>query len=101
MISTKQLTHLVSIKSNNAAVAQIVTRCDYNKASSTLAAIAQPSGLTYYLKAVVAARTNKEADVISNLKEAVALDPSLAKEAATDIEFAKYFGNSSFTTIAK
>ncbi len=89
-----------SIKSNNAAVAQIVTR-DYNKASSTLDAIAQPSGLTYYLKAVVAARTNKEADVLSNLKEAVALDSSLAKEAATDIEFAKYFGNSSFTAIAK
>ena len=76
-------------KSNNAAVAQICAG-DYNSAKNTLAAISNKDALTYYLMAVVGARTNNENMVSSNLKEAVKLDPSMAKLALTDIEFAKY-----------
>ena len=39
--------------------------------------------------------------VTSSLKSAVAKDPSLAKKAATDLEFAKYFTNTDFMSIAK
>jgi hypothetical protein len=36
-----------------------------------------------------------------NLKKAVSLDSTLAKKAATDLEFSKYFTNSAFTSIIK
>jgi tetratricopeptide repeat protein len=35
------------------------------------------------------------------LKSAVAKDSSLAKKAATDLEFAKYFTNADFMSIVK
>ena len=70
-------------------MAQILAK-DYNKAKTTLAAIEAPDATTAYLKAVLAARTNNEAGVLSNLKEAIKLDPSMASMAATDLEFAKF-----------
>ena len=89
-----------SVKSNNAALAQILTK-DYSKASQTLNAVAKPDATTSYLKAIVAARTNDSNGVISNLKVAIAADKSLAKEAATDLEFAKYATNSDFASLVK
>ena len=76
-------------KSNNAALAQIMTK-DYSKAKNTLGAIANPDATTYYLLAVLGARTNNEQMVLSNLAQAVKLDGSLAQKAATDMEFAKF-----------
>ena len=87
-------------KTNSAALAQILAK-DYNKAKSTLAAVANPDGYTDYLNAVIGAKTNNAAMVISNLKSAVAKDSSLAKKAATDLEFAKYFTNADFLSIIK
>ena len=87
-------------KTNSAALAQILAK-DYNKGKSTLAAVANPDGYTDYLNAVIGAKTNNAAMVISNLKSAVAKDSSLAKKAATDLEFAKYFTNADFLSIIK
>jgi Flp pilus assembly protein TadD len=81
--------------SNNAALAQILTK-DYNKASSTLAAVKQPNADTYYLKAIVGARTNNLTDVVGNLKQAVALKADLAEQALNDLEFSKFTTNSEF-----
>lgn len=89
-----------SVKSNNAALAQILTK-DYSKASQTLNAVPAPDAITSYLKAIVAARTNDANGVVSNLKAAIAKDSSLAKEAANDLEFAKYATNSDFTSLVK
>lgn len=89
-----------SVKSNNAALAQILTK-DYSKASQTLNAVPRPDATTSYLKAIVAARTNDANGVISNLKAAIAADKSLAKEAAIDLEFAKYATNSDFAALVK
>ena len=89
-----------SIKSNNAALAQILTK-DYNKAQQTLNAVATPCGTTDYLKAIVAARTNNTNGVISSLKAAIAKDNKFAHEAAIDLEFAKLAGNSDFTNLVK
>lgn len=75
-------------KSNNAALAQIMTN-DYSKAKSTLAGISTPDATTYYLLAVLGARTNNEEMVLSNLSQAIKLDSSLAQKASTDMEFAK------------
>ena len=89
-----------AVKSNNAALAQILTK-DYSKASQTLNAVPTPDATTSYLKAVVAARTNDANGVISNLKDAIAKDASLKNEAAIDLEFAKYATNSDFTSLVK
>ena len=89
-----------SVKSNNAALAQILTK-DYNKASQTLNAVPNPDAITSYLKAIVAARTNDANGVVSNLKAAIAKDGSLKKEAAIDLEFAKYATNADFAALVK
>ena len=89
-----------SIKSNNAALAQILTK-DYSKASQTLNGVAKADATTSYLKAIVAARTNDANGVISNLKDAIAKASNMKKEAAIDLEFAKYATNSDFTALVK
>ena len=87
-------------KTNSAALAQILAK-DYNKAKNTLANIEKPDAYTDYLMAVLGARTNNQSMLTSSLKNAVAKDSSLAKKAATDLEFAKYFTNSAFMNIIK
>ena len=89
-----------SIKSNNAALAQILTKY-YSTASQTLNGVAKADATTSYLKAIVAARTNDANGVISNLKDAIAKDSNMKKEAAIDLEFAKYATNSDFTALVK
>ena len=74
-------------KTNNAALAQILDK-NYSEASSILSSIKNPNATTYYLSAIVAARTNNNVNVINNLRKAVKLDPSLLKRAQNDKEFA-------------
>ncbi|MBQ5731100.1 MAG: tetratricopeptide repeat protein [Bacteroidaceae bacterium] len=76
-------------KSNNAALAQIMVN-DYNKARTTLAAISTPDATTYYLLAVLGARTNNEQMVTSNLRQSFRLDANMREAAAKDLEFAKF-----------
>ena len=87
-------------KSNSAALAQILAK-DYNKAKNTLASVEKPDAYTEYLMAVLGARTNNSSMVTSSLKSAVAKDSSLAKKAASDLEFSKYFTNADFMNIIK
>jgi len=76
-------------KSNNAALAQILAG-DYAKAKGTLAAINAPDATTYYLMAILGARTNNEQMVTSNLRQAVKLNPELGRSAANDLEFSRF-----------
>ncbi len=76
-------------KTNNAAVAQILTK-DYAKAKATLNGVANPDADTYYLLAVVGARTNDAQMVSNNLAKAIKLDNKLANRAANDLEFSRY-----------
>ena len=87
-------------KTNSAALAQILAK-DYNKAKSTLAGIEKPDAYTDYLMAVLGARTNNTSMVTSSLKTAIAKNPALAKKAASDLEFSKYFTNADFMNIIK
>ena len=77
------------VKSNNAALAQILTK-NYTKAKSTLAGINKPDATTYYLMAVLGARTNNENMLTTNLRQAVKLDNKLAQKALNDLEFANF-----------
>ncbi len=76
-------------KTNNAALAQILAK-DYSKAKSTLAGINAPNAMTYYLTAILGARTNNDTMVNNNLRQAVKLDRSLAAKAAKDLEFQNF-----------
>lgn len=91
---------LAGVKSNSAALAQILAK-NYQAANETLAGIANPDATTSYLKAIVAARTNQQAAALAALKDATAKDASLKARAATDLEFASYFNNSTFKSLVK
>lgn len=75
--------------SNNAALAQILTK-DYSGAKRTLAGIADPDATTYYLTAVLGARTNNETMLINALRQAIKLDPKMAAKARQDLEFNRF-----------
>ncbi len=96
----KAVTAFGETKSNSAALAQILTS-DYNKAKSTLDAVSNKDAYTSYLAAILAARTNNTQGVVSNLKNAIDQDSSLAKKAATDMEFVKLMGTSAFQSLLK
>ena len=76
-------------KSNAAALAQIMAG-QYTAANNTLAAVENVDAYTYYLKAIVGARTNNAAAVAENLIQAVKLDSSLVEKAKKDMEFKKF-----------
>jgi Flp pilus assembly protein TadD len=76
-------------KSNAAALAQIMAE-QYTAANNTLDAVENADAYTYYLKAIVGARTNKAAAVAENLVKAAKLDASIVERAKKDMEFKKF-----------
>lgn len=91
---------LQGTKTNAAALAQILTK-NYAAASQTLANVPNADATTSYLKAIVAARTNNNSAVLSNLKEAFAKDASFKAMAAKDLEFAALFGDAAFQELVR
>ena len=87
-------------KSNSAGLAQLLTK-DYMTAASTLSSVTDADALTYYLKAVIAARTNNSSLAVENLKSAIKKDSSLAKYAANDLEFKKLAEDAAFKALTK
>jgi hypothetical protein len=86
---TQAATDLAGVKSNSAALAQILAK-DYASAKKTLASVQNADAVTSYLQAVLAARTGDTTTLASALKSAVSQDGTLAARAANDLEFAKY-----------
>ena len=85
---------------NSAALAQLLNN-DYSKAAATLEAVAQPDATTYYLQAVLGARTNNASMIYDGLKKSIKLDPSMGKKALNDLEFAKYVSSEAFQTVIR
>ena len=85
---------------NSTALAQLLNK-DYSLAKKTLAAVQSPDANTYYLTAILGARTDNASLIYDGLKNAIKLDPSMAAKAASDLEFAKYVADSSFLNIIK
>lgn len=92
--------NLSGSKTNGAALAQILNK-DYNAAKNTLSAVKNPDAITSYLKAIVAARTNQNSDVISNLRDAISKDASLKEYAAKDLEFRALADDANFQSLVK
>lgn len=86
--------------SNSTVLAQILNK-DYAGAATTLAGLSSEDATTCYLKAIVAARTNKAAEAIKNLGTAIKLNPSYKERAAKDLEFLSLFNNSAFLELIK
>ncbi|WP_251620049.1 tetratricopeptide repeat protein [Odoribacter lunatus] len=84
----------------NAALANLLAG-NTSVASKKLEDGKNDTALASYLKAVIGAKNNDSATVMSNLKDACAKDSSMKKLAETDIEFAKYFQNADFKAIVK
>lgn len=91
---------LENTETNSAALAQMLNK-NYSAARKTIEKIENPDATTHYIKAVLGARTSNVAFIYDGLKEAIKLNPSLAKKAAGDLEFVKYLGDSTFQNIVK
>jgi len=85
---------------HNLALNQLLSK-NYTGAKSTLECITEKTADDYYLLAVVAARTNSESAIYSNLKEACSMDPRYKVQAAKDMEFKKFKENADFKSAIK
>jgi hypothetical protein len=85
----------------NLALAQIL-KGDLNKAKVTLDSVkACKCGAPSYLKAVLGARLDDRDYMLNNLREAVGFNAKWKDYAKTDLEFAKYFADETFTSVIK
>lgn len=84
--------------SNNAALQQLLNE-DYVGARQTLQSVKNPNDKTYYLLAVVSARTNNQDELYANLNKAIQLNNEMKVKAQKDIEFTKYQDDERFQTI--
>lgn len=91
---------LAGVKTNSAALAQLLSK-DYAAAATTLSGIAAPDATTAYLKAIVAARTNRATEAVESLREAIRLNPAYKERAAKDLEFVSLLSNSAFLGLVK
>lgn len=94
------VSHFGNSASFNAALAQTLNG-ENEKALGTLNSIEEPDAMTYYLWAVVGARSQREEIVYNNLRNAVGQDPSLKSFAAGDLEFRMYADNETFQSIVE
>jgi len=80
-----------SEKTFNVALAQVLNG-DNSGAKATMDASGDESAIAYYLRAIIAARSNNGSEVTSNLKKAVEKDGTLKSKAQEDLEFRNFKG---------
>ena len=99
-------------KYDEAVVAMKGKKCDYNLALALMLSgntgdaakvldCAEKNAQTYYLKAVLGARTNNATMLFENLEQAVKADASLKATAKADREFIKFMDTAEFRKIAE
>ncbi|MFW6043085.1 MAG: tetratricopeptide repeat protein [Marinilabiliaceae bacterium] len=84
----------------SAALAKLLNG-NYDAALSTLNANNKEIGIKHYLKAIIGARTDDSDMMFDELRKAIELDNELKEVAETDMEFARYFEDSSFKEIVQ
>lgn len=85
---------------NNAALAKILNK-DYSGAKNVLENIQTPDAKTYYLMAIVAARTNNVNDLVKSATLAVNADKSYKEKFLNDMEFSSFIDNEAFSALVK
>lgn len=99
-------------KYEEAIAAMKAKKCDYNLALAQMLSgntgdaaktldCAEKNAHTYYLKAVLGARTNNASMLLENLGQAVKADASLKATAKGDREFIKFMDNAEFLKIVQ
>ncbi len=91
---------LEDTNTNSALLAQLLNK-NYRAARRTLEKIKNPDATTYYIQAILGARTQNVAFVYDGLRNAISLDPALATKAAGDLEFTKYIDDDTFQSIIR
>ena len=95
------VSNLGEVKSFNKALAQVLNK-DFDGAKATIEASEdKASAQGYYLKAIIASRTDKADDAVANLKSAIEKDASFKAKATKDREFLKLAANTSFADLIK
>ncbi len=84
----------------NLGLAQLVAE-EYDKAEETLKCTEDNMGETYYLLAIVGARTNNSSMMYEYLTKAIQENPSLKSEAKDDKEFLEYENNPDFKALVE
>lgn len=87
----------------NKGLAQLLNK-DFSNASSSFAEATRKNSnyaIAYYGTAVAAAKSGSGDAVVSNLVNAVKIDPSLKEKALTDLEFAKFNTTDAFRNALK
>jgi predicted Zn-dependent protease len=82
----------------NSALAKFLNN-DMEGAKSTLETSGNTSAIAYYLKAVIAARTDNKHEMMEDLKVALNKDASLKPQMETDCEFIKYKNDADFKSV--
>lgn len=83
----------------NVALAHLID--GNNSAAASNLECARKNGDTYYLLAVVGARTANQTMMLNNLKKAIKVNTKYKTEAAIDREFIKYFNVPEFQALVK
>jgi Flp pilus assembly protein TadD len=86
--------------SNNTAIGKILMG-DYDRATEVLDLVQMPDATTYYLKAIVGARSNVKDEVYKNMRAVMMRDEAMGEYAKSDMEFAKYWADAEFMGIVK
>ncbi len=95
------VSNLGEVKSFNKALAQVLNK-DFEGAKATLdASEDKVSAQGFYLKAIIASRTDKADDAVASLKSAIEKDASFKAKAAKDREFLKLAANTNFAALIK
>lgn len=90
-----------SANSFNAALAKVLNGNPEAALTIIDASNEKDAALSYYLKAIVGARTNKSDLMVNNLKAAIAKDASFKAKAKEDCEFLKFRDNADFKAIVE
>lgn len=91
---------LYDVATNNGILAQILNK-DYNRANQLLNQVVKKDATTYYLQALIGARTSQTDLLADGVRQAVRLQPGLATKFLDDREFARYAGQSFFQSALK
>lgn len=96
----KAISYFGNSNTNNAALARILNK-DYSAAKATLENIKNPDAKTYYLLAIIAARTNNLNDLIQNVTKTINLDNSYKTRFINDMEFREFVTNAAFEALLR
>ena len=93
------VTNFGSYKTFNSALAMVLSGNTDGAMQTLDASKEKDDALSYYLRAVIGARTGKTDMMITNLKMAIQKDASLKEKAKKDMEFFKYKDNADLKAI--